>query len=101
MPIPSSTIQSGGAGFARRPRSCSTCRCTCFEFTFDNVRGVEVRTVNDAEKQVETGRATVMHVRCLDRLPEETYRHVLELLAGLSPVVQARPPSAALVELKG
>ncbi len=72
-----------------------------FEFAFDNVRGVEVRTVNDAEKQVETGRATVMHVRCPDRLPEETYRHVLELLAGLSPVVQALPPSAALVELKG
>ncbi|MGC0334923.1 DNA polymerase-4 [Streptomyces sp. SAI-170] len=45
--------------------------------------------------------ATVMHVRCPDRLPQETYRQVLELLAGLSPVVQALPPSAALVELKG
>ncbi|MEU6594432.1 hypothetical protein ABZ923_35400 [Streptomyces sp. NPDC046881] len=42
-----------------------------------------------------------MHVRCPDRLPEETYRQVLELLAGLSPVVQALPPTAALVELKG
>ncbi|MET8566029.1 hypothetical protein ABZV75_37765 [Streptomyces flaveolus] len=42
-----------------------------------------------------------MHVRCPDRLPEETYRRVLELLAGLSPVVQALPPSAALIELKG
>ncbi|MEU6070663.1 hypothetical protein ABZ864_41040 [Streptomyces sp. NPDC047082] len=42
-----------------------------------------------------------MHVRCPDRLPEETYRQVLELLAGLSPVVQALPPCAALVELKG
>ncbi|MGW2713945.1 DNA polymerase Y family protein, partial [Streptomyces sp. NPDC001356] len=42
-----------------------------------------------------------MHVRCPDRLPEEIYRRVLELLAGLSPVVQALPPSAALVELKG
>jgi DNA polymerase-4 len=44
---------------------------------------------------------TVMHVRCPDRLGEETYRHVLEQLADLSPVVQALPPSAALVELKG
>ncbi|MEU6688300.1 hypothetical protein [Streptomyces sp. NPDC046832] len=46
-------------------------------------------------------RSTVMHVRCPDRLPDETYRQVLEQLAGLSPVVQALPPSAALVELKG
>ncbi|MFJ3334727.1 hypothetical protein [Streptomyces sp. NPDC086766] len=45
--------------------------------------------------------ATVMHVRCPDRLPEETYRQVLEQLAELSPVVQALPPAAALVELKG
>ncbi|MEU1259353.1 hypothetical protein ABZ445_39340 [Streptomyces chartreusis] len=45
--------------------------------------------------------STVMHVRCPDRLPEETYRKVLELLAELSPVVQALPPTAALVELKG
>ena len=36
-----------------------------------------------------------------DRLPEETYRQVFEELTGLSPVVQALPPSAALVELKG
>jgi DNA polymerase-4 len=42
-----------------------------------------------------------MHVRCPDRLPEETYRQVLEQLSELSPVVQALPPSAALVELKG
>ncbi|CAM5272592.1 UmuC domain-containing protein OS=Streptomyces pilosus OX=28893 GN=GCM10010280_16420 PE=3 SV=1 [Streptomyces pilosus] len=42
-----------------------------------------------------------MHVRCPDRLPEETYRQVLEQIAELSPVVQALPPSAALVELKG
>jgi DNA polymerase-4 len=34
-------------------------------------------------------------------LPEESYRQVLEQLAELSPVVQALPPSAALVELKG
>jgi DNA polymerase-4 len=43
----------------------------------------------------------MMHVRCPDRLGEETYRQVLEQLADLSPVVQALPPSAALVELKG
>ncbi|MFD8046453.1 hypothetical protein [Streptomyces sp. Tu102] len=36
--------------------------------------------------------STVMHVRCPDRPPEETYRRVLELLAELSPVVQALPP---------
>ncbi|POX52549.1 hypothetical protein C3489_17795 [Streptomyces sp. Ru71] len=42
-----------------------------------------------------------MHVRGPDRLPEEGYRQLLEELAGLSPVVQALPPSAALVELKG
>ncbi|MER5757235.1 hypothetical protein [Streptomyces sp. NPDC002088] len=45
--------------------------------------------------------STVMHVRCPDRLPEELYRQVLEQLSGLSPVVQALPPTAALVELKG
>lgn len=44
---------------------------------------------------------TVMHVRCPDRLSEEAYRQVLELLADLSPIVQALPPDAALVELKG
>ncbi|MGW3099656.1 DNA polymerase Y family protein [Streptomyces sp. NPDC001102] len=45
--------------------------------------------------------STVMHVRCPDRLGEESYRQVLEQLAELSPVVQALPPTAALVELKG
>ncbi|MER7491106.1 hypothetical protein ABT033_00285 [Streptomyces pharetrae] len=45
--------------------------------------------------------AVVMHVRCPDRLPEETYRQVLEELAALSPVVQALPPTAALVDLTG
>ncbi|MET7738489.1 hypothetical protein ABZT02_45640 [Streptomyces sp. NPDC005402] len=47
------------------------------------------------------GAATVMHVRCPDRLPEDVYRQVLEQLSELSPVVQALPPTAALVELKG
>ncbi|KPI14626.1 DNA-directed DNA polymerase [Actinobacteria bacterium OK006] len=45
--------------------------------------------------------ASVMHVRCPDRLPEDVYRQVLEQLAELSPVVQALPPTAALVELRG
>ncbi|MFF7647013.1 hypothetical protein [Streptomyces canus] len=51
--------------------------------------------------QQTPGAATVMHVRCPDRLPEESYRQVLEQLSELSPVVQALPPTAALVELKG
>lgn len=34
-----------------------------------------------------------MHVRCPDRLPEET-RQVLEAMAELSPIVQALPPTA-------
>ena len=45
--------------------------------------------------------STIMHVRCPDGLPEAAYRQVLELLAELSPVVQAVPPTVALVELKG
>ncbi|MFI9569735.1 hypothetical protein [Streptomyces rishiriensis] len=43
----------------------------------------------------------VMHVRCRDRLPEETYRQVLEQMKELTSVVQALPPTAALAELKG
>ena len=43
----------------------------------------------------------VMHVRCPERLPEELYRQVLEQLWELSPVVQALPPAAALVDLRG
>jgi hypothetical protein len=43
----------------------------------------------------------VAHVRCSDRLPDETYRQVLEEVAGLSAVVQALPPAAALVDLTG
>lgn len=45
--------------------------------------------------------STVMHVRCPHGVPEDTYRQVLELLADLSAVVQALPPTATLVELKG
>ncbi|MDQ0710772.1 hypothetical protein QFZ55_000224 [Streptomyces luteogriseus] len=52
-------------------------------------------------QEAARAKPTVTHVRCPDRLGEETYRQVLELLAGLSPIVQALPPSAALVELKG
>ncbi|MFF7764301.1 DNA polymerase Y family protein [Streptomyces griseorubiginosus] len=47
------------------------------------------------------GQGVVMHVRCPDRLPEEAFRQVLEELANLSPVVQALPPTAALVDLRG
>ncbi|MER6349778.1 hypothetical protein ACWC10_25410 [Streptomyces sp. NPDC001595] len=36
-----------------------------------------------------------------DHVPEETYRQVLEELAGLPAVVQALPPTAALVDLTG
>lgn len=43
----------------------------------------------------------VMHVRCPDRLPEETYRQVLEQLHELSAVVRALPPTAAPVDLRG
>ncbi|MET7456546.1 hypothetical protein ABZT03_32650 [Streptomyces sp. NPDC005574] len=42
-----------------------------------------------------------MHVGYPDRLPEDLYRQVLDQLAEVSPVVQALPPTAALVELKG
>ncbi|MFI1414990.1 hypothetical protein ACH4Y0_34425 [Streptomyces sp. NPDC020707] len=52
-----------------------------------------------AQDQVRV--SSVMHVRCPDRLPGEVFRQVLELCAELSPTVQALPPSAALVELKG
>ncbi|MFJ9038559.1 hypothetical protein ACIRF8_18450 [Streptomyces sp. NPDC102406] len=45
--------------------------------------------------------ASVMHVRVPAGLAEPAYRDVLELLAEISPVVQALPPGAALVELRG
>ena len=52
-------------------------------------------------KSMERRPGVVMHVRCPDRLPEETYRQVLEQMWELSPVVQALPPTAALVDLRG
>ncbi|MFE6539794.1 hypothetical protein, partial [Bacillus cereus] len=45
--------------------------------------------------------ASVLHVRCPAGLPEPVYRQVLELLRGVTPVVQAIPPGAALLELRG
>ncbi|WP_404200429.1 DNA polymerase Y family protein [Streptomyces tauricus] len=54
-----------------------------------------------AAAQAQVWVSSVMHVRCPDRLPEEVFRQVLEQCAELSPTVQALPPSAALVELKG
>ena len=61
------------------------------------VWGVGVMTAGTALRP--TG-SCVMHVRCPDLVPEDTYREVVELLAELSPVVQTLPPSAARVELK-
>ncbi|MFC8433349.1 hypothetical protein [Streptomyces sp. NPDC057253] len=52
-------------------------------------------------RAISGGHGVVMHVRCPDRLGEEAFRQVLEELAGLSPVVQALPPTAALVDLRG
>jgi DNA polymerase-4 len=49
----------------------------------------------------EPQQASVMHVRCPLGVPEPLYRQVLDLLTGISPVVQAVPPGAALVELRG
>ncbi|MDQ0905127.1 hypothetical protein QFZ22_001112 [Streptomyces canus] len=75
-----------------------TLRPRVFDLTFDNVVG-EVSTMRT--RATADGQGVVMHVRCADRLPEETYRQVLEELSGLSPVVQALPPTAALVDLRG
>ncbi|MDH6221618.1 hypothetical protein [Streptomyces pseudovenezuelae] len=47
------------------------------------------------------GPGVVMHVRCTERLPEQLYRQALEQMGELSPVVQALPPTAALVDLRG
>ncbi|MFI0515795.1 hypothetical protein ACH3Y9_40435 [Streptomyces sp. WSLK1-5] len=52
-------------------------------------------------RAISGGHGVVTHVRCPDRMPEEAFRRVLEELAGLSPVVQALPPTAALVDLRG
>ncbi|MET7665238.1 hypothetical protein ABZT45_50405 [Streptomyces sp. NPDC005356] len=46
-------------------------------------------------------RATMMRIRVPVGLAEPAHREVLELLAELSPVVQALPPGAAVVELRG
>ncbi|MFF4296166.1 hypothetical protein ACFY0N_21310 [Streptomyces vinaceus] len=43
----------------------------------------------------------VLHVRCAGALTEEGYREVLELLREFSPTVQALPPRAALVQVRG
>ncbi|MCJ1679714.1 hypothetical protein MTF65_20685 [Streptomyces sp. APSN-46.1] len=43
----------------------------------------------------------VLHVRCAPALPEEGYRAVLELLREFSPLVQALPPRAAIVQVRG
>ncbi|UQX00467.1 hypothetical protein [Streptomyces sp. RerS4] len=43
----------------------------------------------------------ILHVRCAPTLTEEGYREVLELLREFSPLVQALPPRAALVQVRG
>ncbi|MFF4699981.1 DNA polymerase Y family protein [Streptomyces chattanoogensis] len=45
--------------------------------------------------------ANVLHVRCRPDTAEETYRDVLTLLTEISPAVQALPPTAALVDVRG
>ncbi|MDQ0938068.1 hypothetical protein [Streptomyces turgidiscabies] len=39
-------------------------------------------------------------MRCLDRLPDDVFRQVLELLGELFSAVRALPPSAALVNFR-
>ncbi|MFF2650104.1 hypothetical protein [Streptomyces sp. NPDC058045] len=46
-------------------------------------------------------RASIVHIRCPEGLRADGYRAVLELLSEFSSVVQALPPRAALVELRG
>jgi len=43
----------------------------------------------------------VLHVRCPDRVEPEVYRGVLELMSGLSAMVQPLPPTAALADVAG
>ncbi|MEU7064873.1 hypothetical protein [Streptomyces sp. NPDC046161] len=45
--------------------------------------------------------SAILHVRCAPALTGEGYREVLELLREFSPVVQALPPRAALVQVGG
>ncbi|MFD8144268.1 hypothetical protein [Streptomyces sp. NPDC059708] len=48
-----------------------------------------------------SGGSGVLHVRCAPALSGEGYREVLELLREFSPLVQALPPRAALVQVRG
>ncbi|MCX5197633.1 hypothetical protein OOK31_27695 [Streptomyces sp. NBC_00249] len=43
----------------------------------------------------------ILHVRCAPALPDRGYREVLDLLREFSPLVQALPPRAALVQARG
>ncbi|WP_431969162.1 hypothetical protein [Actinacidiphila sp. bgisy160] len=57
--------------------------------------------MNDETLRAERG-AHVLHVRVMDRrLPEVTYRQLLELLGDVTPVVQPLPPAAALADVRG
>ncbi|MEV6314852.1 hypothetical protein [Streptomyces sp. NPDC051776] len=56
--------------------------------------------MNDV-RQPSSGTGSILHVRCASTLSEDGYRAVLELLREFSPVVQAVPPRAALVQVRG
>ncbi|MFF5503149.1 hypothetical protein [Streptomyces roseolus] len=43
----------------------------------------------------------VWHVRCHPQTPPDAYRHVLDLAAEFTPVVQALSPTAFLAQLRG
>ncbi|WP_392893893.1 hypothetical protein [Streptomyces sp. LN699] len=45
--------------------------------------------------------SAILHVRCAPTLTDEGHREVLELLREFSPLVQALPPRAALVQVRG
>ncbi|MFF8279985.1 hypothetical protein ACF05T_28450 [Streptomyces lateritius] len=44
---------------------------------------------------------TLWHIRCRPDTSPEDHRHVLDLLAGFTPLVQPLPPLAALAQVKG
>ncbi|MFF8513388.1 hypothetical protein ACF064_35610 [Streptomyces sp. NPDC015492] len=48
-----------------------------------------------------TTTSVIWHVRCRPDTSPEDYRHVLDLLAGFTPLVQPLPPHAALAQVRG
>ncbi|BDM74920.1 hypothetical protein HEK616_84070 (plasmid) [Streptomyces nigrescens] len=49
----------------------------------------------------EPAEASILHLRCRPDTTETAFREVLALLEEFSPTVEALPPSAALVDLRG